>query len=186
MFLDHSELWIWRAVQGWERKTGDRTLAWQTEGPRFNTAKGKENCADVKHQCVRWVRKSQKGIKCRGDVMMQGQSREGSPGPSTSHSLRVSSTGLPHWRPQKLPQVPFQGKNKGKRYHKYYCDLSLLKRGQEKVLMLTRWPRSFVTSVTELYRGQRNWFWEVTKTSRRHIPSHMRKSNEILLYFWES
>lgn len=93
MFLDHSELWIWRAVQGWERKTGDRTLAWQTEGPRFNTAKGKENCADVKHQCVRWVRKSQKGIKCRGDVMMQGQSREGSPGPSTSHSLRSPAPG---------------------------------------------------------------------------------------------
>lgn len=42
MFLDHSELWIWRAVQGWERKTGDRTLAWQTEGPRSILQKEKK------------------------------------------------------------------------------------------------------------------------------------------------
>lgn len=111
MFLDHSELWMWRAVQGWKCKSRGRTLAWHTEGPRFYTAKGKENRTDFKHQCVRWVRESQKSVKCRGDLI-QCQSREGSPGPSISYSPLVSSTWLPHWWPQKLPQVPSR-KNKG-------------------------------------------------------------------------
>lgn len=157
MFLDHSELWMWRAVQGWECKSGGWTLAWHTEGPRFYTAKGKENRTDFKHQCVQWVRESQKSVKSRGDLMMQCQSREGSPGPSISYSPLVSSTWLPHWWPQKLPQVPVREEQRWC-YHKNYCDLSLLKRGQEKVLMLTRWPRSLVTSLTEelYFRGQRN------------------------------
>lgn len=186
MFLDHSELWIWRAVQGWERKTGDRTLAWQTEGPRSILQKEKKTALMSSINVCGGSGSLKRALSVEGTWWCKGNHEKARQGHLLHTHCGSPAPGSLTGDHRNYLRCLFRGKNKGKRYHKYYCDLSLLKRGQEKVLMLTRWPRSFVTSVTELYRGQRNWFWEVTKTSRRHIPSHMRKSNEILLYFWES
>lgn len=155
MFLDHSELWMWRAVQGWSVSPGAE------HSPGIQRALGSIPQKEKKTTLISSIN------VCGGSgSLKRALSVEGTWWCNANHE-KARQGHLFHthrWSPAHGSLAGdhrnylrcLSGKNKG--YHKNYCDLSLFKKGQEKVLILTRWPRSFVTSVTEelYFRGQRN------------------------------